>query len=364
LSIFLSYFRLSKAEPAAKICPVMIIDLKLGRQKAVPAAAAASGCGTTAILSLSVGGFLLLSVALFCLITIPLHSLHTSLMASVQVLPADLLLDARPRWTQERLTRRLPQCIIIGVRKSGTRALIEFLNLHPRIRKASDEIHFFDEEQNYQKGLEWYRRKMPFSYRDEITIEKSPAYFITRYVPQRIRAMNSSVKLIVVVKNPLTRVISDYTQTRTNRVKKGKNYLSFEDTVLTPDGSVDVTYKPIRVSLYYKHLTHWLSLFPRHQVMIVDGDTLVTDPVEELAKVETFLGLDHRINGSHFHYNATKGFFCIRDPQTRAGDRCLSKTKGRPHPDVSRDVVDKLVKFFRPHNEQFFAEIGRRFDWG
>ena len=30
--------------------------------------------------------------------------------------------------------RRLPQCIIIGARKCGTRALLEFLNLHPQIQ--------------------------------------------------------------------------------------------------------------------------------------------------------------------------------------------------------------------------------------
>ncbi|OWA51370.1 Heparan sulfate glucosamine 3-O-sulfotransferase 5 [Hypsibius exemplaris] len=269
----------------------------------------------------------------------------------------------RPRWTTERLARRLPQCIIIGARKSGTRALIEFLNLHPRIRKASDEIHFFDEEQNFQRGLDWYRRKMPFSYADQITIEKSPAYFITRYVPERIRAMNATIRLVIVVKDPVTRVISDYAQTLANRIKKGKHYLSFEDTVLTPDGAVDVSYKPIRVSLYHRHLEYWLRVFPRDQLLIVDGDRLVTDPVLELERVETFLGLEHRINASHFHFNATKGFFCIRDAQNDRVDRCLSKTKGRAHPDVPSDVMAKLRDFFRPHNERFFREIGRRFDW-
>lgn len=74
--------------------------------------------------------------------------------------------------------RRLPQALIVGVRKAGTRALLEMLYLHPRVQKAAGEVHFFDRDENYNLGLEWYRKKMPFSFRGQITIEKSPSYFV------------------------------------------------------------------------------------------------------------------------------------------------------------------------------------------
>ncbi|TRY62254.1 hypothetical protein DNTS_024098 [Danionella cerebrum] len=51
-------------------------------------------------------------------------------------------------------TKKLPQAIIIGVKKGGTRALLEFLRLHPDVRAVGAEPHFFD--RNYEKGLEWY----------------------------------------------------------------------------------------------------------------------------------------------------------------------------------------------------------------
>jgi hypothetical protein len=51
--------------------------------------------------------------------------------------------------------RRLPQAIIIGVKKGGTRALLEFLKAHPDVRAPNPEIHFFD--RHYDRGLEWYR---------------------------------------------------------------------------------------------------------------------------------------------------------------------------------------------------------------
>ena len=49
--------------------------------------------------------------------------------------------------------QRLPDFIIIGAKKGGTRALIEFLKLHPSIKAAGPEIHFFDN--HYDKGLDW-----------------------------------------------------------------------------------------------------------------------------------------------------------------------------------------------------------------
>ncbi len=51
---------------------------------------------------------------------------------------------------------------------------------------------------------------MPKSRKDEISIEKSPRYFVAPDAPRRIHAMNSSIKLILTVREPITRAISDY----------------------------------------------------------------------------------------------------------------------------------------------------------
>jgi [heparan sulfate]-glucosamine 3-sulfotransferase 5 len=65
------------------------------------------------------------------------------------------------------------------VRKGGTRALLEMLFLHKSVQKANGEVHFFDRDDNYERGLDWYRRRMPYSFPNQITIEKSPSYFVT-----------------------------------------------------------------------------------------------------------------------------------------------------------------------------------------
>jgi len=86
----------------------------------------------------------------------------------------------------------LPDTLIIGVKKSGTRALLEFIRLHPDVRAAGSEVHFFD--RHYQRGIRWYRHHMPYTIEGQITMEKTPSYFVTKEVPQRVYHMNPATK--------------------------------------------------------------------------------------------------------------------------------------------------------------------------
>ena len=51
--------------------------------------------------------------------------------------------------------QRLPDAIIIGAKKSGTRALLKFIGAHPNVSTAGAEVHFFD--RFYHMGLDWYK---------------------------------------------------------------------------------------------------------------------------------------------------------------------------------------------------------------
>ncbi|XP_033861263.1 heparan sulfate glucosamine 3-O-sulfotransferase 5 [Acipenser ruthenus] len=260
------------------------------------------------------------------------------------------------------LVQQLPQAIIIGVRKGGTRALLEMLNLHPAVVKASQEVHFFDNDPNYAKGIEWYKGKMPFSHPHQITIEKSPAYFITEEVPERIFKMNSSIKLLLIVREPTTRAVSDYTQVLEGKERKNKTYYKFEKLAIDPNTcEVNTKYKAVRTSIYTKHLEKWLKYFPVEQFHVVDGDRLITDPLPELQLVEQFLNLPPRISQFNLYFNATRGFYCLRF--NIVFNKCLAGSKGRIHPDVDPSVVTKLRKFFHPFNQKFYQIIGRTFNW-
>lgn len=257
--------------------------------------------------------------------------------------------------------QRLPGAIIIGVRKGGTRALLEMLNLHPDVEVAKAEVHYFNVEEHYRQGLAWYRAQMPFSLPRQLTVEKTPGYFSAPEAPARVWDMNPSVRLLLIVRDPAERLVSDYTQVLHNRLARHKPYQSLEELLLGPMGRIDPAYKALQRSLYHQHLARWLEVFPRKQIHVVDGEALVQDPFPELQKAEMFLELPSRISPSNFYFNTTKGFYCL----VAAGghDKCLDESKGRPHAPLSAQAFKQLCHYFREPNRMFFDMVGRTFSW-
>ncbi|TNN03248.1 heparan sulfate glucosamine 3-O-sulfotransferase 3B1b [Takifugu rubripes] len=256
-------------------------------------------------------------------------------------------------------SKKLPQAIIIGVKKGGTRALLEFLRVHPDIRAVGAEPHFFD--RNYENGLEWYRELMPKTLEGQITMEKTPSYFVTREAPARIAAMSRDTKLIVVVRDPVTRAISDYTQT----LSKKPDIPSFESLTFKnrTTGLIDTSWSAIQIGIYAKHLDNWLQFFPMRQILFVSGERLISDPAGELGRVQDFLGLKRIITDKHFYFNQTKGFPCLKKAEGSSKPHCLGKTKGRTHPNIDPEVVQRLRDFYRPFNMKFYQMTGHDFGW-
>ncbi len=270
--------------------------------------------------------------------------------------------------------KRFPNVIIIGVKKAGTRALLEMIKLHPQVCSCGPEIHYFD--RYYNKGVEWYRERMPLCYENEITIEKTPSYFVTSGVAQDVfqysKHLNKTLKLIVIVRDPTRRAISDYTQTQANERKSSKR--TFEDIAsrqgLDGEPFVNSQWGAIKIGVYSKHLKRWQRYFKPHQIHLVSGETLIKQPYEELKKVEKFLNLPSFIKPEHFVYNETKGFYCvdrqISQPYMNANEtnlRCLGSTKGRAHVLVSNNTEKLLRDYYRPFNEELYKLTGRNFGW-
>ncbi|XP_027591997.1 heparan sulfate glucosamine 3-O-sulfotransferase 2 [Pipra filicauda] len=256
-------------------------------------------------------------------------------------------------------TKRLPRAIVVGVKKGGTRAVLEFIRVHPDVRALGTEPHFFD--RNYHRGLEWYRSLMPRTLDSQITVEKTPSYFVTKEAPRRIFNMSRDTKLIVVVRNPVTRAISDYTQT----LSKKPDIPTFEGLTFRNRslGLVDTSWNAIRIGMYAVHLESWLQYFPLSQIHFVSGEKLITDPAGEMGKVQDFLGIKRVITDKHFYFNKTKGFPCLKKSESSGLPRCLGKSKGRTHVQIDPEVIEQLRDFYRPYNIKFYETVGQDFRW-
>lgn len=323
---------------------------------------------------------------------------HHNHLAAKSDLSKDSFFEEPQRITLANNTaqlKRLPQSIIIGARKCGTRALLKFLEINTNIRIVDNEVHFFDKPERYGKGLDWYREQMVESRGDQITIEKSPSYFVTNGVADKVAAMNNSIKLIVIFRNPIIRLISDFSQIVANKIEisadnettkidieeawREASHL-FKHHLFRRDGTIRETWRAVQLGMYSKFLEKWLNVFPISQLHFVNGERLIKEPSNELKLVEQYLGIKPMIGREDFVFDQRKGFFCIAikdnfphghsqlanenlqdNPKVNA--RCLSKHKGRRHITVDKETIDKLRQFYTPYNEYLFSLIGKQFDW-
>ncbi|CAJ0600891.1 unnamed protein product [Cylicocyclus nassatus] len=213
---------------------------------------------------------------------------------------------------------------------------------------------------------------MPLRSRDQLTIEKSPAYFHSKSAAERIRALNPTMKIIIVVRDPVMRAISDYTQAFSKRKSFGM-MPTFEEMAVGDcapwlrtncsskvDG-VNAGWGAIRIGVYHKHMKRWLDNFPMDQIHIVDGERLVTEPALEISRTERFLGLKPVVKPENFGVDPIKKFPCVR--RSDGTLHCLGKTKGRKHPVVHPDVLRRLKRFYESENRKFFQQINRAFTW-
>lgn len=202
---------------------------------------------------------------------------------------------------------------------------------------------------------------MPRTLDSQITLEKTPSYFVTREAPRRIASMSHETKLIVVVRNPVTRAISDYTQT----LSKKPDIPTFEELAFKNRslGLVDSSWNAIRIGMYILHLENWLQYFRLSQMHFVSGERLITDPAGEMGRVQDFLGLKRIITDKHFYFNRTKGFPCLKKPESSSQPRCLGKSKGRTHVQIEQEVIEQLQEFYRPFNIKFYETVGQDFKW-
>lgn len=282
----------------------------------------------------------------------------------------DQPLQTKLKDSEVKLIRRFPSALIIGVKKGGTRALISMLSKHPKIAIAQHEVQYFS--YNYHRGRQWYIQQMPFTTRDAISMEKSPNYFSIDEVPERVYYQSKKVKLILIVRNPLDRAVSDYVQYVSDdwaETNHGKQQVppKFESMVLKNWRVITADRNHfIQRSLYDKDYMRWRKYFKKSQILVVNGDELVSNPVSILKKVENFLNVPTFFKDDMFVFDEEKGFYCWNSQwanQTTAMPHCLGSTKGRPHPVIAENVQKTLNAFFHPHTKRFCIDASVDFSW-
>ena len=259
--------------------------------------------------------------------------------------------------------RQVPPVILIGVSKAGTAALLENMEMHPLVdfrRHPADPEHCYF-SLNPEKHDDWYRRYIGLRV-TKVTIDQCLGYLDDKNVPQRIYDFDNATKLLIILREPVARTISQYTQYVAQNIENNQTYRTFEELVFKKLNRLNGGFShTAHEACYRETLLKWFDLFPREQIHIVDGGRFATDPYEELRKLEIFLHVRPYFHRDMFAFNKNRGFYCFVRPNGHK--KCMRSSKGRKHLEISNNTRIKLDSFFMGCNKDLRILTGETFSW-
>jgi hypothetical protein len=191
-----------------------------------------------------------------------------------------------------------PTFIGIGAQKCASTWLYDILADHPQVfLNAQKEIDFFSYFYDY--GFQWYERHFKCTEEKLAAGEVSPSYFHGLSVPKRVYDYDPDARLILFLRNPIERAISNHKhEVRTAHLQG--NDLSFEYGLANNPSYIEQ-------GLYASHLERWLAYFPQEQILIILVEDITADPAEVAKLVYGFLGVnkDHEPEALHQRSNVS-----------------------------------------------------------
>lgn len=187
--------------------------------------------------------------------------------------------------------------LICGAQKGGTTALADYLRLHPRLHiPARKELHFFDNEKiSWQNPPYWhYHRSYRHAELEQIWGDATPVYMYWKKSAERIWRYNPSIRLITILRNPITRAYSHWSM----EASRGKETLSFDEALkkeeqrcrsVLPKQHRRFSY--VDRGYYSEQLRRLWHFFGREAVLVLRQDDLLKNPCLCLSKVCQHLGI-------------------------------------------------------------------------
>jgi hypothetical protein len=190
----------------------------------------------------------------------------------------------------------------IGVQKSASTWVYRILQDHDEVKVSNPkELDFFS--QNYSKGIKWYddhflMNSNPAS--AKVYGEISPSYFNDIDAPKNAYEYNPNFKIIVTLRDPVERVYSNHL----HRIRID----DYDADDLTLESGLKYYSEYLEQSFYYKHISNWLTFFPRNQVLILLQEDIKNDPEKAALQVYKFLEIDQGHKSAFLYRKANVSF--------------------------------------------------------
>lgn len=194
--------------------------------------------------------------------------------------------------------------MIIGVQKGGTTALSHFLAQHDQICMADGkEVHLFDapEFDPVWTAAEINQRYAPYfqaATDGQLLGEATPIYLYWPEVIAALHRYNPALKLVVLLRDPAERAISQYTMESGRGTEQRPLWQALlleairlrRDTSRAPDSARRCHSYRTRGN-YVEQLQNLRRYYPDRQILIIENNELIGQHNQTLARVCAFLGL-------------------------------------------------------------------------
>lgn len=191
-----------------------------------------------------------------------------------------------------------PDFIIIGAAKSGTTTLYKYLCRHPQIYMSTPkEPDFFSLDQNYTKGIEWYKSLFEKAKPSQICGEASTTYSRWHQHPQTAERMAKhlpDVKLIYIMRHPIDRAYSFYAY-RLRRSQYNREFLAARDELMeakTFEEAIAQQSEFIDSSYYLEQIERYLQFYPKESFLFLLMEDLINYPMDVVTNIFDFVGVD------------------------------------------------------------------------
>ncbi len=258
--------------------------------------------------------------------------------------------------------RMLPGFLIVGAQRCGTTTMYRAISQHPYVLKAvmHKGVHYFDVA--YDRGMDWYQAHFPLKAQARwigrsgdgtpLTFESSPYYMFHPLAGERIARDLPGVKLLVLVRNPVSRAYSAYT----HEFARGYEDQPFEVALELEQERLKGEVERIIGNPRYQSHSH------RHHAYRVRGQY-----IEQLERLETLFGREriHVVDSGDFFVEPKRVYDALLEflELPHRGYPSFEAQNARPRTPMSESVRAALDEHFLPFDKRLAEWLGRDPSW-
>lgn len=189
---------------------------------------------------------------------------------------------------------------VVGAQRTGTTYLYHMLAEHPEIEMAAPlqpEPKFFHLDHLYERGLDYYYSTF-FSGKPGAKRlgEKTTTYIESQKAAQRISECFPDAHIIILIRNPIERAISNYWYTFNNGLetlpmaeafyKEEERWQDYDHEHISAS-----PYAYLRRGCYLEYIEMYERFFPAGQITIIIHEQLFAQPEVIISDVYSTLGV-------------------------------------------------------------------------